>query len=203
MDRHPGAGVAGSAIHDGETFISAFRFPSLASELEGTIRIGIVSRLLARSVLAIPRPEQATRVGWVSGASMIIRREVVETAGLFDEHYFLYFEETDFCLQASRAGWTTYYVPETSVRHIGGMSHGLDFKEPMPWWWFASRRHYYLKNHGRLYLWAANALWVLGFSLWRLRRWLLRRPDPDPPHMLRDFLRYNFRPPRARHLGCE
>ena len=42
---------------------------------------------------------------WVAGASMLIRSEIVKDIGLMDETFFLYFEETDFCLQAKKKGW--------------------------------------------------------------------------------------------------
>ena len=54
----------------------------------------------------VPQP-----IDWVPGASMMIRRTVVDSIGGFDENYFLYFEETDFCFRAKKAGFSTWYVP--------------------------------------------------------------------------------------------
>ncbi|MDR2011721.1 MAG: glycosyltransferase [Rhodanobacter sp.] len=48
---------------------------------------------------------------WVSGASMIVRRQVFEQIGLLDEGYFTYFDDIDLCLAACRAGWRTWYTP--------------------------------------------------------------------------------------------
>ncbi len=62
------------------------------------------------------------RVGWVPGAYFLIRRGVVAAVGLMDARYFLYFEETDYCLQARRAGWHTYFFPHVQVVHLGGES---------------------------------------------------------------------------------
>jgi GT2 family glycosyltransferase len=192
LDSHPDVGIAGSLIHNGDVDASAFRFPSLISELDSGARLGLLSLLCRRWSQNIPISNTACKVGWVSGASMMVRREVFESVGLFDETFFLFFEETDLCLRAARAGWQTWYVPDGSVRHIGGASTGLDFARPIPGWWFASRRHYFLKNHGRIYLWAANVTWVASYATWRLRRIIQRKPDHDPPGMLRDFIRYNF-----------
>jgi hypothetical protein len=196
-DSHPDAGIFGSYIHgtDGEPHETAFRFPSLASELEGALRLGVVTRLLRRFVVALPIPEQPMRVDWLAGASMLIRREVLERVGLFDETFFLYFEETDLCRRARAAGFDTWYVPASRVAHIGSVSTGMkDRARRVPDFWFASRSHYFAKNHGRFYLWLANLLWLAGYASWRVRRRLQRKPDTDPPRLLADFARWNFSP---------
>jgi N-acetylglucosaminyl-diphospho-decaprenol L-rhamnosyltransferase len=50
--------------------------------------------------------------------------DVLDRIGLFDETFFLYFEETDLCLRAARAGWPTDYVVESRVAHIGSPPPG-------------------------------------------------------------------------------
>jgi GT2 family glycosyltransferase len=198
MEGHPEVGIAGSRLEDpdGTPQRSAFRFPTLASELEGGIRLGLVSRLLHRRVVAPPVQREPHPTDWVAGASMIVRRAVFESVGLLDESYFLYFEEVDFCLRARRAGWSCWYVPGSRVVHLVGQSSGVtDTKRPprrVPPYWFASRRHYFEKNHGRLYTLSADVTWTLAHGLWRLRRRLQRKPDTDPPHLLGDFIRFSF-----------
>jgi GT2 family glycosyltransferase len=127
---------------------------------------------------------------------MIVRREVFRDAGLMDEGYFLYFEETDFCLQARRAGWPCWYVPASRVMHESGQCTGVSARRQRPGrrpaYWFASRRRYFVKNHGPLYARLADLAFGLGYALWRLRRVLQRKPDTDPPHLLRDFVKYNL-----------
>lgn len=159
--------------------------------------IGVVSRLLDRFVVSKPVPAEATRVDWLAGASMLIRREVFEAIGLYDENYFFYYEETDFCLRAARAGFETWYVPESRVAHIGAASSGAkDLSKPRAAYWWDGRRWYFYKNHGRVYLWAANAAWLAGFAIGEVRRRLIGRKGPFPPRYFRDFLRFNlgFRP---------
>ena len=195
LDAHPEAGIAGSYIHgpDGDPHQTSFRFPTAVSEFEAGLRLGVVSKLLRSWIVPLPIPTSAQQVDWLAGASMMIRRDVLRTVGLFDETFFLYFEETDLCRRAQGEGWATYFVPESSVAHIGSVSTGMkDTKRRTPSYWFASRRHYFLKNHGRRYLWAANAAFVVGFSLWRVRRRVQGKPDPDRPSFLSDFIRYNL-----------
>jgi GT2 family glycosyltransferase len=197
MAAHPRAGIVGSSLEDehGEWWPVAFRFPSLPSELDNAMRLGVVSRLLSKWSLVRRMTQQPEMVDWLPGASMMIRREVFEDIGLMDEDYFLYYEETDFCLQAKRANWDCWYVPQSRVMHIAGQSTGVTAKtdrpKRLPAYWFESRRRYFVKNHGRLYAAAVDLAWLGGFLLWRLRRIVQRKPDPDPPKLLQDFLRHS------------
>ncbi|HWB78233.1 MAG TPA: glycosyltransferase family 2 protein [Nannocystaceae bacterium] len=201
MDSHPECGIAGTHITDvgGTTHVSAFRFPSPLGEVEGTLRLGVATKVLQKwSVWSNPC-DRTCQVDWVSGASSIIRREVLEGVGLFDENFFLYFEETDLCRRAAEAGWQTWFVREASVEHLRAAATGLkDVAKPMPAYWFQSRRYYFLKQGGSRELWLANLAWLTGQSLWRLRRRIQRKPDVDPPNLLFDFLRHNVAAARAK-----
>jgi GT2 family glycosyltransferase len=195
MNQHPQAGIAGSRLEDpdGTPQCSAFRFHTVFSELDAGLRLGVVSNLLAKWVVAPPIPEAVCQTDWVAGASMIVRRELFEQVGLLDEEYFMYYEEMDFCLRAKKSGWTCWYVPQSRVVHLVGQSSGVtDTKRPpkrRPQYWFDSRRRYFVKNYGWLYSALADTLWIFGFFLWRLRRVIQGKPDPDPPQLLGDFIR--------------
>jgi N-acetylglucosaminyl-diphospho-decaprenol L-rhamnosyltransferase len=200
MDMHPAAGIAGSRLEDpdGTPQRSAFRFHTVRSELEAGVRLGLVSVLLRRHVVAPPVPagEAPVRTDWVAGASMIVRRAVFEQAGLMDEGYFMYFEEVDFCLRAARRGWPCWYVPASRVVHLVGQSSGVtDARQSnrrRPKYWFDSRRRYFLVNHGPLKTALADLAWSLGFATYRLRQFLQRKPDRDPACLLRDFVKNSF-----------
>ena len=158
--------------------------------------MGVLSRILSAKVVATPLVDHDHETGWVAGASMMVRKAVFDAVGLMDDEYFLYFEETDFCLAAKRAGWRCWYVPKSRVVHLVGQSTGVTERNVaprrMPTYWFASRRRYFTKNHGRFYTFCADAAWTIGFATWRLRRRLQRKPDLDPPHLLSDFVCFNF-----------
>lgn len=196
MEEHPQAGIAGSSFEDdnGNPWPYAFRFPTILSEVNEGFRIGIITKLLNRWI--VPRTmeqDKPQQIDWLPGASMMIRREVFEQVGLMDEGYFLYYEETDFCLQAKRQGWECWYVPESHVTHICGQSTGVTKinnpkKKRLPQYWFDSRRRYFLKNYGLLYTAIADAVWISGFATWRLRRAIQGKPDRDPPKYLSDFI---------------
>jgi len=192
MDSHPQVGIAGSRIEspDGSPHGSPFRFPGIATELDRGLRLGIVSKLLPRWAITLPKTRDACQADWVGGTSMIIRREVIEAIGPLDEGLYTYFDDIDYCLNAKRAGWPTWFVPESKVMHLEGASTGITAKnQKRPDYWFQARRRFFLKNHGALYAALADAVFLIGFALWRLRRRIQRMPDTDPPHMLMDSLR--------------
>jgi GT2 family glycosyltransferase len=116
---------------------------------------------------------------------------------LLDEKYFMYYEEVDFCHRAQRAGWTCWYVPEARVIHLVGQSSGVTdpkmARARRPDYWFHSRRRYFLNNRGRVRARLADAAWIAGLALYRTRRLVDRRkPEVDPSHLLRDFVRCTF-----------
>lgn len=185
---HPETGLAGSYLYggDGAGHRSAFRFPSIAGELEAHARLGPLSRLLARHVVAPPIPEATSPADWMAGASLMIRQAVLDEIGLFDEGYFLYFEETDLCHRAARAGWRCDYVRESRVRHLGSVSTGMKGWARVPRYWLDSRLRYFTKTHGAAYAAAATLALIAGGVLWRARLLVQRKDRGDPPHYLRD-----------------
>ncbi|MFD0858022.1 glycosyltransferase [Roseovarius aquimarinus] len=195
LEADPSAGMAGSRTigEDGVLHRTAFRFPSILGEFEGAVRTGIFTRLLRDWVVPLPVPEETARVDWVAGASLLLRARMLEEVGLFDEAFFLYYEETDLSLRAARAGWTCLYVPASEVMHIGSVSTGMRAWARTPSYWFDSRLHYFVQNHGRAYAVAATLSRAAGEALWRLRCLLTGRARRDPPRFLRDLLAHGLR----------
>ncbi|AGT10173.1 glycosyltransferase family 2 protein [Paracoccus aminophilus] len=200
---HPKAGIVCSRIRgmDGEPHHTAFRFPSVAGEFEATTRIGPVSRLLRNRIVAMPQPDHSLRVDWSAGASMMMRAEVLDQIGLFDEGFFLYFEETDLCRRAADAGWETHYVWESEIAHIGSASTGMKKWGRVPDYWYDSRRRYFEKHHGRAGALFATAAHVAGTGLWRLRCLIQRQPHGAPEGHLGLLTRHALRrQPKPAHF---
>jgi hypothetical protein len=197
MIANPKAGITGSRLEDpdGTPQRSAFRFHSIAGEFERGMRMGLVTKLLASKIIAPPVRDEPHECDWVAGASMMVRREVFESAGLMDESYFMYFEEVDFCLAARRKGWSCWYVPASRVVHLVGavsqLSDARKHRKRRPAYWFESRRRYFVKNHGWLYAAMADLAYLAAHSFWRLRRFVQRKEDTDPPRLLIDSLAHS------------
>ena len=183
---HPPAGIACSRLRgtDDVPHSTAFRFPSAASEFEEASRTGPISRLLSKRIVALPQPVTSGRVDWSAGASMMIRMDVLDKIGLFDEGFFLYYEETDLCRRAADAGWQTHYVVESLVLHVGSVSTGMKTWKRAPDYWYDSRRRYFEKHHGRIGALCATAAYLAGAGIFRLRCLLAwRKPDTPPGHL--------------------
>ena len=195
LQTHSATGFVGSYIHgpDGHAHQTAFRFPSIAGEFEQQTRFGPVSRWLSRSIVALPIPERTGRVDWLAGASLMMRMDVLDRIGLFDETFFLYFEETDLCRRAAQAGWPTDYVLESRVVHIGSASTGMKEWARIPEFWLDSRLHYFVKSHGRAYAVAATLAHLAGGLLWQARLLIQTKDQIEPPGYLRHMVAHGLR----------
>lgn len=194
MDARPRAGIAGSMLLSPEGVVAAspFRFQGVATELDRGMRFGPVSKILKPWGLVPPTPAEPCAVDWLSGASMILRRQMLDQVGLLDEGLYTYFDDVDLCVRARRAGWEAWFVPESRVIHLESASTGLSVRaKRRPAYWYQARRRFFLKNYGAAYTALADAAFVTGYATWRLRRWLQRKPDNDPPHMLADAFRHS------------
>jgi N-acetylglucosaminyl-diphospho-decaprenol L-rhamnosyltransferase len=121
LDREPVVGVVAPRLvgEEGEAQPNARRFPTLAAML-GSTGAARFAPFLERSYERYTSPSRSDRahtVDWAIGAAMLIRRTAFEDAGGWDERFFLYIEDTDFCRRCIRAGWEVAYVPSVSLRH--------------------------------------------------------------------------------------
>ena len=194
LEAHPKDGFAGSQLYsdDMPIHISAFRFPTIASEFEGTARTGLISKALAKYRVPFLDLTRTRPVDWLAGASMLMRQDMLEDVGLLDDGFFLYFEETEHFFRARKVGWTATYLAESRVEHLGSVSTGMKGWERVPDYWFDSRWRYFTLCHGRAYALAATLARAAGLVLWKLRR-LTGAPRLDPPGTLRQLLRHTAR----------
>jgi N-acetylglucosaminyl-diphospho-decaprenol L-rhamnosyltransferase len=175
LDHHPSVGIVGAGIDNAEGLQepSAHAFPSPLGELEGAARFSLLSSLLRPFVVTPPRQGDTRHCDWVSGSCMAIRREVLDKVGRFDEGFFLYFEEVDFCWRARSEGWSCWCLPWARIVHLEGASTGINRRgRRRSAYWFDSRRRFFVKHYGIAGLLAADALWVLGRCSLILRRGL-------------------------------
>jgi GT2 family glycosyltransferase len=90
----------------------------------------------------IDRISEAGRVGWVAGSSLLVHRHAFEKVGGFDERFFLYFEDIDFCIRLNSAGGAVYYDPYVTIVHHRGQSARRDksaaaaaYRDSQLWFW--------------------------------------------------------------------
>lgn len=194
MNREPRAGAAASGIedHDGQLWPHAFRFPNIGDEIARGVRLGLVARLLQPFLTARRMSGETEQVDWFPGAGMMCRTEVLRQLGGMDEAYFLYFEETDFCLKLVRHGWTNWYVPKSRITHETGQSTGVtaagNEAARLPRYWFESRRRYFIKNHGLAYAILTDLAGLVAHTLGELQLVLRGRTHEIRRRFIRDFL---------------
>jgi len=126
-DAHPRVGIIGPKLFygDGSLQSSRRRFPTLATAfLESTIfqQWFPRNRALTRYFMLDTSDDETQDVDWVTGSAMFVRREMYEQVGGFDEQFFMYSEELDWCYRAKQAGWQIMYLPTAQVTHYEGKS---------------------------------------------------------------------------------
>jgi N-acetylglucosaminyl-diphospho-decaprenol L-rhamnosyltransferase len=189
---NPHVGAVGGSLRNeaGEERASLFRFPSVWSELEGTARLGLLSRALRDHHVVREQPaHDVDDVDWVPGASLLLRRSVLEEVGLFDETFFLYFEETDLCRRIRNAGHGIGFVKDSVVIHLEGATTGINnLRKRTPGYVLDSRRHYWTKHHGAAGFAAASLVRAAGMASYELRRLVQNKPQRDYERALPDFV---------------
>ncbi len=159
MDAHPRCGLAGSRIYnyDGSVQASVGEFDTWAGAYLRSSAWGewpVFARYANGASLRDWRYDTERRVDLAIGAALAIRRTTIAAIGPFDERFFLYHEEVDFAKRAAAAGWETWFVPASEAVHEGqGSAKGQYSVEARKQ---RSRRKYWLKHHGRLWLYALN-----------------------------------------------
>jgi GT2 family glycosyltransferase len=124
---HPDVGVAGPRIlnADGTVQATARRFPDLTTWVGGR-STWMTSRFpknwFSRRNLVGLEASSPLDVDWLSGACFMTRRDLFDRLGGFDEGFFMYWEDADYCYRAAAAGFRRVYVPMTSVRHVAGQA---------------------------------------------------------------------------------
>lgn len=122
MDSHTEVGVCGPQLRfpDGNLQYSCRRFPNWQTFLvrRSPLRLFLRDSNINRHHLMTDVDHSHVQdVDWLLGACMCIRRDVFRDVGYFDERYFMYVEDIDFCLRIHRTGWKIYYVPTAKVMH--------------------------------------------------------------------------------------
>jgi hypothetical protein len=131
LDRHPECAVAAPQLlnDDGTTQESARGEPTAWTGLFG--RHGLLTKLFPGAVAArrnlraaqiVATGVESAEIDWAMGASLLVRREVFDRVGGFDERFFLYWEDADLCRRLRNLGLVIRFVPRARVAHVGAAS---------------------------------------------------------------------------------
>ena len=136
MTTTPRAGIAGVQLlnDDGSRQNSIDNFPSSETEIfnKSILRLFFPGKYPSKNMSY----KDPIEVDSVIGACMMVRKEAIGDVGVFDEDYFIFLEETDWCFRMNKKGWKVYHVPNAEVFHLSGHS-----KKRTPW---RSQIEYYI-----------------------------------------------------------
>jgi GT2 family glycosyltransferase len=188
--------AAGSLLiaPEGQLAACAFRFPSPGREFVSASQSEVLGRLLgvARTVVDA---KHGCEVDWVTGASVMFRADALRATGLFDDGFFLYFEEVELMHRLRAAGWTVRHVPTSLVFHVEGAATGLGAARPLPGYWYGSRRRYFALTGGAVVTGAANLAWAGGRLVAMAKKAMRRFNNRSGAHAA-DLLRFGLWPRR-------
>lgn len=148
MDKHPGVGIVGPRVlnPDGSLQPSCKRLPTLRLDLAQAIGLHLISSRFS-SDYERAYHESMRYVEALTGCFLIVRRAATDRVGGFDEKFFMYNEEVDWCRRFSLAGWKLVYYPCAEAIHLGGASSA---NEPTRFYveYQKSKLYYYHKHYG-------------------------------------------------------
>lgn len=163
----PGVGIAAPQTRgfDGRLHLTLRRDPSIIRAFGAAVLGGpLADRLggLSETVSSGRQYEMAHDVDWAVGSTLLISRACVDLVGPWDERYFLYSEETDFCERARGAGFRVRYAPAAMVKHEGGGGIGQPRLRSMM---MINRVRQYRSRHSTAASWAFYLAVLLNESI--------------------------------------
>jgi len=157
---HPEAGIIGPKLlnPDGSLQRSCGTFPGLLTEFLDQTMLHRLFPLYKMGYRAYQAPRE---VDWVTGACMLVRREVYEQIGGLDEGFHMFLEDVDWCLRARQAGWKVWYTSRARVVHLKGHSS----QPVLPRMLVEDQRsayRFFRKHYGPSQVWALRFIVSLG-----------------------------------------
>lgn len=130
METHPETGALGAKLITPakELQYSCFQFPTPLKLISRRINLPFAKKIQTSYQMADWNHSETREVNWVQGSCMLVRKDLIDKVGMFDERYFMYLEDTDWCHRFWQAGYKVVYYPEVSLVHYysrGAAGFGL------------------------------------------------------------------------------
>ena len=140
------------------------RFPNAVRSLFvslGADRLPFHASWLGERVLDVSLYDRETLCDWTSGSLMLARRAAIDGIGQMDERFFLYCEETDFCLRMRQAGWSVVHLPQMTIFHQSSTKLDESLSRQMAF----ARRQYMAKHFAPGHQVAGTLAVALGYAI--------------------------------------
>ena len=167
LDTHNEAGACGGNLFDIDkkpTYSYKMQLPGIAWELNELFNNKLHIGLYGKISHFYNTGRNPLQVAFITGADLMVKKQVLDSAGAFSDAFFMYFEETDLCARIKRAGWKIYSIPQAHIQHLESKS----FEKTDKWeselktaLLEESRHIYYKRNYGKMKRWYANFIYDL------------------------------------------
>jgi GT2 family glycosyltransferase len=169
----PHIGMVGPLVYHGNE-------PDVIQSAGGIFRGGWEAEHLGKNERDAGQFAAPQNVDWLTGCSILARREAIEQVGMLDERMFIYYEETEWCLRAKRAGWRLVNVPQAKLWHKGVKR---DYKPTTAFTYYKTRNRFFMlaKHHAPLSTWLVACVQTMRtLTSWTLKpKWRVMREHRD------------------------
>lgn len=169
LDAHPEVGVCGGNLYDEEmkpTHSYRMCLPGIYWELNDLFH-GLLDKARWGKNAQFNHTGRTENVGYITGADMMVRREVLAQVGSFSPKFFMYYEETELTFRIKKAGYAVVSVPEAEIQHLEGKSFGKQNNRKRIELLDRGRKQYYALCHSFPYRLVSDLL-LICFLLSRL-----------------------------------
>ncbi len=147
---YPSLGAVGCTLLNGDGSIQTSAIQTFPTIINQLLDIDFIRNLFPGCPLWNIKPlfaggDRPSAVEVISGACLMLRREVFAQVQQFSEEYFMYSEDLDLCYKVAQAGYTNLYIPQAKIIHYGGKSSAQNGADRLQW---RSRLIYTAKHHG-------------------------------------------------------
>lgn len=168
LDIHPKVGlVSPKLLYEDLTLQRSIRnfYSFYGSLMDNRFMNPVIARFprITKMIPGLVNHYETQEVDWAKGAALLIRKEVIEEIGLFDEDYFIYGEEMDLCFRIGKAGWKKVFLHDSSIVHLEGKST------------IQSSARMFLMNYKGMYLFLKKNFSIKVLKNYHRRVWVLSR----------------------------
>lgn len=149
LDKNKNVGVCGGNLYDANLNPNHSYMPILPSPLWDInfLLCGLIFRILKGKNIQFNFTSKPLRVGYITGADMMIKRSVIDIVGPFDPDFFMYYEETELSYRIKKSGFESHSIPDAKIIHLEGMS--CDTSERRERMKNVSKKIYYSKTQSK------------------------------------------------------
>lgn len=160
MKIDPTIGAIGPALLSGDNRFQV-SFGRKISFFHEVLQKSLLNQYFRRKLKKMRKKRE---VGWLSGACILTRKKVLEEVGLFDEDFFLFFEDIDLCRRIKENGWKLIFIPQAKIFHAGGGSTAKIGKLSL-FHYRQSQLTYYTKHGSNLSIFLLRVYLRINFAL--------------------------------------